>query len=102
MASFRSHLARERETIKERIAHINSSLTQIDYNVGRYIVLEAQPAPDADVRDFQSELRACTEGALTGSEDAQYSEAKFLQVRQIIERFRGREGQSGLIAGRAK
>ena len=96
VASFQSHLARERETIKERIAHINSSLTQIDYNVGRYIVLEAQPAPDADVRDFQSELRACTEGALTGSEDAQYSEAKFLQVRQIIERFRGREGQSEL------
>ncbi|MEA3412009.1 MAG: SbcC/MukB-like Walker B domain-containing protein, partial [Pseudomonadota bacterium] len=27
-----------------------------------------------------------------GSEDQQYSEAKFLQVKQIIERFRGREG----------
>jgi hypothetical protein len=59
-------------------------------------VLEAQPTPDADIRDFQSELRACTEGALTGSDDSQYSEAKFLQVRHIIERFRGREGQSEL------
>ena len=57
-------------------------------------MLEAQPGTDADIRDFQSELRACTEGALTGSEDAQYSEAKFLQVRRIIEKFRGREGQS--------
>jgi uncharacterized protein YPO0396 len=94
VANFQSQLARERETIKERIARINESLTQIDYNAGRYIVLEAQPTPDADVRDFQTELRACTEGALTGSEDAQYSEAKFLQVRHIIERFRGREGQS--------
>jgi len=94
VANFQSQLARERETIKERIAHINASLTQIDYNSGRYIVLEAQSASDADIRDFQSELRACTEGALTGSDDAQYSEAKFLQVRRIIERFRGREGQS--------
>lgn len=94
VANFQSQLARERETIKERIARINESLTQIDYNAGRYIVLEAQPTPDADVRDFQTELRACTEGALTGSEDAQYSEAKFLQVKHIIERFRGREGQS--------
>jgi len=94
VANFQSQLARERETIKERIAHINKSLTQIDYNTGRYIVLEAQPTPDADIRDFQTELRACTEGALTGSEDAQYSEAKFLQVKYIIERFRGREGQS--------
>ncbi len=94
VANFQSQLARERETIKERIARINESLTKIDYNPGRYIVLEAQPSPDADIRDFQAELRACTEGALTGSEDAQYSEAKFLQVKRIIERFRGREGLS--------
>lgn len=94
VANFQSQLARERETIKERIARINESLTQIDYNPGRYIVLEAQMATDAEIRDFQIELRACTEGVLTGSDDAQYSEAKFLQVRQIIERFRGREGQS--------
>jgi uncharacterized protein YPO0396 len=94
VANFQSQLARERETIKERITRINQSLTQIDYNTGRYIVLEAQPTPDADIRDFQTELRTCTEGSLTGSDDAQYSEAKFLQVKHIIERFRGREGQS--------
>lgn len=96
VANFQSQLARERETIKERITRINESLTRIDYNPGRYIALEAQGTLDADVRDFQSELRACTEGTLTGSDDAQYSEAKFLQVRQIIERFRGREGQAEL------
>jgi len=94
VANFQSQLARERETIKERIAHINKSLTQIDYNTGRYIVLEAQPTPDTEIRDFQTDLRACTEGALTGSDDTQYSEAKFLQVKHIIERFRGREGLS--------
>lgn len=94
IANFNAQLARERETIKERIARINESLTQIDYNAGRYIVLESQPCPDADIRDFQTELRACTEGALTGSDDAQYSEAKFLQVKHIIDRFRGRDGLS--------
>jgi len=92
VANFQSQLYRERETIKERIAQINDSLTQIDYNSGRYIKLEAQPTQDADIRDFQTELRTCTEGALTGSEDEQYSESKFLQVKQIIERFKGREG----------
>lgn len=94
VAHFQSQLHRERETIKERVARINESLTQIDYNPGRYIALEAQAATDADVRDFQTQLRACTEGTLTGSDDAQYSEAKFLQVRQIIERFRGRPGSA--------
>jgi uncharacterized protein YPO0396 len=94
IANFNAQLARERETIKERIAHINKSLGEIDYNHGRYIVLESQASPDAEIRDFQQELRACTEGAVTGSEDAQYSEAKFLQVKAIIDRFRGREGLS--------
>jgi uncharacterized protein YPO0396 len=96
VANFQSQLAREREQIKERITRINESLAQIDYNPGRYIRLEARPSPDVEIRDFQSELRACTEGALTGSEDAQYSETKFLQVKHIIERFRGREGQTEL------
>ncbi len=91
VANFQSQLARERESIRERITKLNESLTQIDYNPGRYITLEVQISPDADIRDFQSELRACTEGTLTGSDDAQYSEAKFLQVRRIIDRFRGRE-----------
>lgn len=96
VANFQSQLARERETIRERIARINESLTQIDYNPGRYILLEARLSPDPEIGDFLTELRACTEGALTGSEDEEYSEAKFLQVKQIIERFRGREGQTDL------
>ncbi len=94
IANFNAQLARERETIKERIAHINKSLGEIDYNPGRYIVLESQTSPDAEIRDFQQELRTCTEGAVTGSDDAQYSEAKFLQVKATIDRFRGREGLS--------
>ena len=98
VAHFHSQLNRERETIKERITRINQSLTQIDYNPGRYIVLEAQLATDPEVRDFQIELRACLEGSLSGSntgnsDESQYSEAKFLQVKHIIERLRGREGQ---------
>ncbi|MDE2607589.1 MAG: ATP-dependent exonuclease SbcCD, C subunit-like protein [Burkholderiales bacterium] len=94
IANFNAQMARERETIRERIAFINQSLEAIDYNPGRYIVLVAQPSPDAEIRDFQQDLRACTEGAITGSADEQYSEAKFLQVKAIIDRFRGREGLS--------
>lgn len=94
VANFQSQLIRERETIKEKIDRINESLTRIDYNRNRYIVLEAEPALDQDIRDFRNDLRACTEGTLTGSDDAQYSEKKFIQVRTIIERFKGREGQS--------
>lgn len=94
VANFNAQLARERETIKQNVASINQSLQVIDYNPGRYIKLLAQPSPDAEIRSFQQGLRACTEGAVTGSEDEQYSEAKFAQVKQIIDRLRGREGQA--------
>ncbi len=96
VASFQGQLHRERQAIKERIEIINRSLHAIDYNPGRYITLMAETTPDPEIRDFQQELRACTEGVLTGSDDAQYSEQKFLQVKHIIERFRGREGTTEL------
>ena len=96
IANFNGQLARQRETIKDRIEQINQSLSGIDYNSGRYIVLELQSSPDAEIRDFQQDLRTCTEGAVTGSDDVQYSDAKFLQVKAIIDRFRGREGLTEL------
>ncbi|MFY3743298.1 ATP-binding protein [Anaeromyxobacter sp. Red801] len=96
IAGFHAQLQRERQDIKERIEEINGSLRAIDFNPNRYIVLEASPSTDAEVREFQGDLRACIEGALTGSEDATYSEAKFVQVKRIIDRFRGREGLSEL------
>lgn len=93
IAGFQSQLKRERETIRERVETINTSLHAIDYNPNRYIALEAEPSLDADLRDFQQDLRSCTEGALTGSSDEEYTEAKFLQVRRIIERFWGARRQ---------
>jgi uncharacterized protein YPO0396 len=96
VAGFQSQLRRESQDIRERIATINLSLIEIDYNVGRYIVLEAQTAVDPEIRDFQHDLRACTENTLAGSEDSAYSEGKFLEVRRIIERLRGREGTTEL------
>ncbi|NLL13850.1 MAG: ATP-dependent exonuclease SbcCD, C subunit-like protein [Fibrobacter sp.] len=94
IANFQSQLNRERQEIKERIDRINQSLAGIEYNRGRYIVLEDQVTTDIEIRDFQQSLRACTEGSLTGSEEEQYAESKFLQVKEIIDRFRGREGST--------
>ena len=73
IANFQSQLNRERQEIKERIDRINQSLAGIEYNRGRYIVLEDQATTDIEIRDFQQSLRACTEGSLTGSEEEQYA-----------------------------
>ena len=92
IAGFQSRLVKQAELIKERIATINESLVDVDYNPGRYIRLEPLPSPAVEIRDFRSDLRACTDDSVSGEESDQYSEQKFLQVSRIIERFRGRQG----------
>ena len=94
IANFQAQLHRERREIEDRIASINRSLRGTEFNRGRYIELVTEGTTDAEVRDFQRDLRACTENTLSGSQDDSYSEAKFLQVKRIIERFRGREGST--------
>jgi uncharacterized protein YPO0396 len=46
------------------------------------------------VREFGSDLRACSEGTI--GETDQYSDQKYLQVERLIDRFRGREGLTDL------
>jgi uncharacterized protein YPO0396 len=95
IAQFQAQLNRQSDLIKERIGTINMSLVGVDYNPGRYIRLEPQQTPSIEIRDFRTDLRACTDNAVSpGTADDQYSEQKFLQVKQIIERFRGRAGQT--------
>ncbi|MCG5051541.1 MAG: ATP-dependent exonuclease SbcCD, C subunit-like protein [Myxococcales bacterium] len=96
VAGFQSQLYREEQTIKERIAIINRSLREIDYNPGRYIELETTAAADGEVRDFRQDLRACTENTLSGPAEGEYSEQKFEQVRRLIQRFSGRPGLEDL------
>lgn len=94
IATFQNHLAREEHDIGERTADINRSLKEIDYNPGRLIQLELQPATDIEISNFRRDLKNCTEGSLGVTDGEQYAEAKFLEVRKIIGRFRGCEGSS--------
>lgn len=94
IANFQAHLHKERAEIGERVDKINASLETIEYNATpngvRYIALVIEASRDLDVREFQNDLRACTEGTFTGTDDPGFAEAKFLQVRAIIDRFKGR------------
>jgi uncharacterized protein YPO0396 len=92
IAGFNAWLDKSARLIKERIDTINDSLRAIEYNPGRLITLIAQPTTHQEIRDFRDELRACTDDALV--DDDQYSEERFLRVKRIVERFRGREGQT--------
>jgi uncharacterized protein YPO0396 len=94
VAGFQSQLSKQAELIKERIATINRSLVGVEYNTGRYIRLEPIGSPHREIGEFRAELLACTENTVSAEDSDEYSEAKFLQVSRIIERFRGREGMT--------
>jgi len=92
IASFSAQLNKHESTIRDRVETINQSLHGIDYNAGRYIRLVPDRSPNTEIREFRDELRACTDNVIGGDDSEQYSEERFLQVKRIIDRFKGREG----------
>ncbi len=93
VAMFSAQLNKQERQIRERVGTINESLVSIDYNPDRYIRLLPDRTPNTDVRDFIGDLRACTDGVVGDAVD-QYSEQKFLQVKALVDRLRGREGMT--------
>jgi uncharacterized protein YPO0396 len=91
LAGFNNWLGRQASAIDERVHRINEALGAVPYNPGRYIRLEKEPTTNQDVALFRSDLRNLTNDTLAVDGD-QYSEQRFLDVKRIIERFRGREG----------
>ena len=91
IANLSAQLNKQESMIRERVESINRSLHDIDYNDGRFIKLVPDRTPNIEIREFRQDLLACTSNVVGGA-DQQYSEERFLQVRRIIERFKGREG----------
>jgi uncharacterized protein YPO0396 len=90
IAAFHAQLNSEAKDIQDRISKINKALTLIDYVPGRYIKIEAHKETNICIREFQADLKNCTEGALSEVEGDSSSETRFKYVQQIIERFKGR------------
>ncbi|MGQ0824679.1 MAG: ATP-binding protein [Actinomycetota bacterium] len=92
IAGFSAQLNKQEELIRERVETINESLRRIDYNDDRYIRLVPDRTPNTEIREFREELRGCTDNIIGTDDSDQYSEQRFLQVKHIIDRFKGREG----------
>ena len=92
VALLQNKLEQEEGDIKGKIAAINRSLQRLEYNIGTFIQLIPDANPDIEIRAFRQDLRACLADTLSSASDDLYSEHKFLQVKAIIDRLRGREG----------
>jgi uncharacterized protein YPO0396 len=102
VALFNARLEHASRAIRDKVAEINRSLADIEYNPGTRIELLAEARADVDVRQFRADLVACLSDTV-GADESLYSEQKFLQVKAIIERFNGRPGKPTLtVAGPRK
>lgn len=90
IALFQERLDSEARQIREKIDAINASLRQIDYTPGSYVRLIAQRSADPEILDFTDRLRKVISHSI--GNDGLYTEGKFLAVKEIIDRFKGREG----------
>ena len=91
-AMIQAELEHHAKEIESKIAKINSSLQDIEYNSGTYITLIAEPSNIKEIREFKQDLKSAISYAI--GDDNSYDEGKFLQIKQIIDRFNGREGYS--------
>lgn len=87
---FHAQLSSYRKKIQVRIEEINDSLREIDYNSGRFIKIICEDTPDTETKVFRTHLKACTEGMISGIDENDVAESKFIQIKEIIERFKGR------------
>lgn len=88
MAMFQELLEKERRGIENKINVINDCLRDIDYNPGTYICLLLNKNNDQEVVHFRQDLRLILSNS-TGPESV-YTEQKFLEVKSIIDRLKGR------------
>lgn len=93
LAGFNNWLNRQAAIIDERVGRINEALGAVPYNPGRYIRLEKAATDNQDVALFRADLRNLTNDSLSVDGD-RYSEERFLEVKRLIERFRGRDGHT--------
>jgi uncharacterized protein YPO0396 len=97
IVQFRQHLEFVREQMEKGIRDVNRSMKEINFSDGRYIELIARNNPDVVIREFKSDLRACTEDSSGSGEEDVFSEDRFLQVKKLIERFRNDSRWTGKV-----
>lgn len=91
IVTFDSKLDLHAKQIQEKIGIINTHLEAIEFNKGTYIKLQAVTNPDREIMEFKENLKACYSNILN-TDDA-YTEERFEQVQQILNRFRSNENR---------
>lgn len=86
---FHAALQCERQEITAKIAVLNASLEQLEYQAGTFMRLKPREVSDREIRDFQLLLRDCLSDQFDG--DASADESRFSKIEKLISRLREEE-----------
>ena len=84
---FKNHLEIHEKEILTKIRDINSHLKDIDYSPGTFIRIVEEKVISEDIKQFRLDMKNCLENII--GESDHYNEEKFLQVKKILDRFKG-------------
>jgi uncharacterized protein YPO0396 len=92
IAVFDSQLQKHENDIKQKIKTINQHLSTIVYNSTEdtYITIQMDAASNKDVHLFKEDLKKCYTHSFS-SDNELYTEEKYEQVKQILDRFASME-----------
>lgn len=92
IAVFDNQLDKHEKDIKQKIVYINQHLHDIVYDSAKdtYITILIDPTTSKDIRQFKEDLRLCYINTLS-DETGLYNEAKYEQVKKILDRFASME-----------
>ena len=94
VANLSAKLLNHCDEIRRKIDIINGTLKGIDYDPGCHIKLDINNTNDIDIRDFRKELKECTSNTFSTHEEFYESEAKFKQIKNLVDRLAGRSASA--------
>lgn len=92
IAVFDSQLQKHENDIKQKIKTINQHLSTIVYNSSQdtYITIQMDAASNKDIHLFREDLKKCYTHSFSSNTEL-YTEEKYEQVKQILDRFASME-----------
>lgn len=95
IAVFDNQLEKHEKDIRQKIKSINQHLREIVYNAAQetYITIQMDATPNKEVRLFKEELKKCYTHSFSSNNEL-YTEEKYEQVRNILDRFASAENSN--------
>lgn len=91
LAALNTHLQQELRNIRDRMALVNESLGEAEFNSGTYLRIDVSDRQLPEVREFKQAIKQALSHAFGNDRDE--AEQRFVVLRQLVERLASQESE---------